>query len=98
LGYNWSSAKQNYAFCFFFWKKKNTIREVGSFWGHAPKPPGSASRIMGCVAIASEDQRMLTNCILLFSEKEAKSVVPLRGRLLKTSEADPGFEHVLNVS
>jgi S-formylglutathione hydrolase FrmB len=25
-GQNQSSAKQNYAFCFFFWKKKNTIR------------------------------------------------------------------------
>jgi hypothetical protein len=23
---SWVSAKQNYAFCFFFWKKKNTAR------------------------------------------------------------------------
>jgi hypothetical protein len=37
------SAKQNNAFCFFFWKKKNFIRVISTLiisfpWGHAPKP------------------------------------------------------------
>jgi hypothetical protein len=31
------SAKQNYAFCFFFWKKKNILL-VGFFLGPAPDP------------------------------------------------------------
>jgi hypothetical protein len=40
------SAKQNYAFGFFFWKKKNTTTMIG-YWGHAPRPPGSASPKVG---------------------------------------------------
>jgi hypothetical protein len=44
----WFSAKQNNAFCFFFWKKKNLARTIGllevrlmTFFGGGtpPKPP-----------------------------------------------------------
>jgi hypothetical protein len=37
------SAKQNYAFCLFFWKKKSSIRLL-CLCGHALRPPGSCSR------------------------------------------------------
>jgi hypothetical protein len=30
LSMEWSSAKQNYAFCFFFWKKKKAVRSIES--------------------------------------------------------------------
>jgi hypothetical protein len=56
LGYGYTSAKQNYAFCFFFWKKKNIARRIDT-----------VSVTVGCG-------------ILLFPEKEAKSVVLLRRR------------------
>jgi hypothetical protein len=51
------SAKQNNAFCFFFWKKKNImdqlVHSVVGFWGHAPRPPGSASPKSGsCCPLA----------------------------------------------
>jgi hypothetical protein len=33
-----SSAKHDYAFCFFFWKKKISTRSVGFFLGASPNP------------------------------------------------------------
>jgi hypothetical protein len=34
-----SSAKQNYAFSFFFWKKKNVIRRIDGLLGASPQTP-----------------------------------------------------------
>jgi hypothetical protein len=71
FGVKQSSAKQNNAFCFFFWKKKNMMRVIYhevSFWGaRPPDPPGSASPRFGVKPIFCEaEQRFL----LLFLEKE----------------------------
>jgi hypothetical protein len=67
----WSSTKQNKRL---FWKKMNTIREINHdldqvvvFWGHAPRPPGSASPSVGSnKPSAKQNKRFL----LLFLEKE----------------------------
>jgi hypothetical protein len=49
LGKLWPSAKQIYAFCFFFWKKKDGPDERTTLLGQltsgaSPRPRGSASR------------------------------------------------------
>jgi hypothetical protein len=61
-----SSAKQNNAFCFFFWKKKISILP-GFLSGASPRPRGSASRRTWCSVVFCEaEQRFL----LLLLEKE----------------------------
>jgi hypothetical protein len=72
----WSSAKQNNAFCFFFWKKKKVIRYFflatvdlakTIFSGASPRPRGSASRrVRQAMVFREAEQRFL----LLFLEKE----------------------------
>jgi hypothetical protein len=60
------SAKQNNAFCFFFWKRRRLFDELVP-WGHASKPPGSASPRLGYrIVFCEAEQRFL----LLFPEKE----------------------------
>jgi hypothetical protein len=73
----YTSAKQNNAFCFFFWKKKSisrlkrflsscVVKGWLDIWGHAPRPPGSASPSFWSVHFCEAEQRFL----LLFLEKE----------------------------
>jgi hypothetical protein len=42
----WVSAKQNYAFCFFFWENKGTMKSIG-FLGPAPDPVAPLRGEMG---------------------------------------------------
>jgi hypothetical protein len=59
-------SKQNYAFCFFFRKKKINFRLTGCFWAQAPNPRGSASQKAWAQIFCEAELRFL----LLFLEKE----------------------------
>jgi hypothetical protein len=65
LGSLRSSAKQSYAFCFFFWKKKI-----------APKPPWSDSPRFGSPKTLCEAELRF---LLLFLEKEDSPQTPMVG-------------------
>jgi hypothetical protein len=47
------------------------------FWGHAPRPPGSASRIIWSTVLFCEAKKKFTLCFCLWEKKDAiRLVVP----------------------
>jgi hypothetical protein len=61
------SAKQNYTFCFFSGKRRIPLGQFFT-WGHAPKPPGSASPRVGST-------NLLRSGITLFCFRKMKNPI-----------------------